>query len=151
MKLSVNGTLHTVEVPPETSLLTVLRNDLDLTGAKYGCGLDQCGACHVLVDGESRASCQLAIGSLGDRAVTTVEGLGDPAQLHRVQQAFVDETAAQCGYCIPGIVVTVTALLASNPTPTDDEIREALAGAFGIFWRSEVELSKLTRKYANAG
>lgn len=120
--------MHAIDAPPDTPLLWVLRGELGLTGAKYGCGLDQCGSCHVLVDGESVAACQLAVGRVDGRPITTVEGLGDPDALHPVQRAFVAETAAQCGFCIPGIVVTTAALLARNPNPTDDEIRQALAG-----------------------
>ncbi len=120
--------MHAVDAPPDTPLLWVLRGELGLTGAKYGCGLNQCGSCHVLVDGESVAACQLAVGRVDGRPITTVEGLGDPDALHPVQRAFVAETAAQCGFCIPGIVVTTAALLAHNPNPTDDEIRQALAG-----------------------
>ena len=127
VSLHVNGRLHEVEVSPETPLLTVLRNDLGLLGAKYGCGLEQCGACHVLVDGESVPSCQLAVGRVEGREIVTVEGLGTPERLHPVQAAFVEETAAQCGYCVPGIVVSAAALLSREPSPDDDEIREALA------------------------
>jgi len=128
IELRVNGSMRAVDAPPDTPLLWVLRGELGLTGAKYGCGLNQCGSCHVLVDGESVAACQLPIGRVGGRAITTVEGLGNPDALHPVQRAFVAETAAQCGFCIPGIVVTTAALLAHNPNPTDDEIRQALAG-----------------------
>jgi nicotinate dehydrogenase subunit A len=127
LELTVNGRRRRVRVAPGTPLLAVLRNDLGLLGAKHGCGLEQCGACKVLVDGEARPSCRAPASSFVGRSLTTVEGLGTPERLHPVQQAFVDEEAAQCGFCIPGMVVGAVGLLAQNPDPTDAEIREALA------------------------
>jgi nicotinate dehydrogenase subunit A len=127
LELTVNGLERHVRVPPGAPLLSVLRNDLGLLGAKYGCGLEQCGACKVLVDGEARPTCRAPASSFVGRSVTTIEGLGTPERLHPVQQAFVDEEAAQCGFCIPGMVVGAAALLAHHPDPTDAEIREALA------------------------
>ena len=126
--LQVNGSRHRVECEPETPLLYVLRNDLGLFGSKFGCGLEQCGACHVIVDGESVPSCAAPVGSFVDREIRTIEGLGTAEAPHPVQRAFIAEQAAQCGYCIPGIVVSAAALLERNPDPTDLEIREALAG-----------------------
>jgi nicotinate dehydrogenase subunit A len=125
--LFVNGREHRVRVEPGTPLLYVLRNDLGLPGAKFGCGLEQCGACKVLVDGEALPSCREPVASFRGRRITTIEGLGTPERLHPVQQAFVDEEAAQCGFCIPGMVVGAAALLEQNPDPSDAEIREALA------------------------
>jgi nicotinate dehydrogenase subunit A len=125
--LHVNGEARAVEAAPGTPLLYALRNDLGLTAAKFGCGLEQCGACSVLVDGESVAACVTPVEAFAGREITTVEGLGAPGRLHRVQQAFVDEQAAQCGYCIPGFVIAAVALLERTPEPTDDEIRAALA------------------------
>ena len=128
MRLEVNGSPHEIAADPETPLLYVLRNDLGLTAAKYGCGLEQCGACTVLIDGEALPSCATPVGSLAGRTITTLEGLGTPECLHPLQAAFVAERAAQCGYCIPGMIVAAKALLDRVPAPTDGEIREALAG-----------------------
>lgn len=124
--LDVNGSLHQVEVESGTPLLWVLRNDLGLTAAKFGCGLEQCGACKVIVDGEPRYSCRDPAESFVGRRITTLEGIGTPAQLHPLQCAFIEEQAAQCGYCIPGIIVAAKALLDRNPDPADAEIRAAL-------------------------
>jgi aerobic-type carbon monoxide dehydrogenase small subunit (CoxS/CutS family) len=125
--LTVNGTLHEVEVDAATPLLYVLRNDLGLTGAKFGCGLEQCGSCTILVGAEATLSCKLPVGQVEGREVTTLEGLGTRDALHPLQQAFIDEGAAQCGYCVPGMIMAAAALLAWNPEPGDDEIRRALA------------------------
>jgi len=125
--LDVNGRTHRVRVEPDTPLLYVLRNDLGLIGTKSGCGLEQCGACKVIVDGKAVTSCKTPVESLQGRRITTIEGLGTPDDLHPLQQAFIDEQAAQCGFCIPGIIVTAKALLDRNPQPTDDEIRQELA------------------------
>jgi nicotinate dehydrogenase subunit A len=121
--LKVNGRLHEVDVDPKTPLLYVLRNDLALNGAKFGCGLGQCGACTVLVDGEAVYSCLTPILVLQGRDITTVEGLGSAERPGTLQQAFVDEQAAQCGYCIAGMIMRAQALLERNPSPSDDEIR----------------------------
>jgi nicotinate dehydrogenase subunit A len=128
IELLVNGSLHTVTVEPETPLIYVLRNDLRLTGTKLGCALEQCRACLVLVDGEPATSCATAVEAFAGKAITTIEGIGTPESLDPVQQAFVDEGAGQCGYCIPGIVVAARALLDRNEAPGEAEIREALAG-----------------------
>jgi nicotinate dehydrogenase subunit A len=128
IELHVNGAIHRLDVEPETPLLFVLRNDLGLTAAKLGCGLEQCGACAVLVDGEDVASCATAVDAFVGKRIVTPEGIGRPGQAHVVQQAFIDEQAAQCGYCIPGMVVAAVALLEHSPAPSQDEIREALAG-----------------------
>ena len=126
--LDVNGEAREVRCDPETPLIYVLRNHLGLTGAKLGCGLEQCGACAVLADGESVHSCAAPAAGFAGRAIITAEALErDPAGA-RVQQAFVAEGAAQCGYCTPGMVVAGAALLKANPAPDDDEIREALLG-----------------------
>jgi nicotinate dehydrogenase subunit A len=126
--LKVNGQSHAVDADPATPLLYVLRDHLQLNGAKYGCGLGQCGACTVLVDGEPVFSCITPILVVQERAVRTLEGLGTAERPGVVQQAFIDEQAAQCGYCIPGMIVRAQALLEKNPAPTDDEIRAALNG-----------------------
>ena len=125
--LSVNGTDHQVEVDPDTPLLTVLRNDLGLFAAKLGCGLEQCRACVVIVDGEATPSCVLAAADCAGRQITTLEGIGTPERPHPLQLAFLDEHAAQCGYCIPGMIVAAKALLDATPEPSDQQIRDALA------------------------
>lgn len=127
IRLNVNGEMHSVDADPRTPLLFVLRNDLGLTAAKLGCGLEQCQACAVLVDGESVASCATAVEAFIGRTITTLEGIGTPDRLHPLQQAFIDEQAAQCGYCIPGILIAAKALLDRTPSPTEVEIRAALA------------------------
>jgi nicotinate dehydrogenase subunit A len=126
IELNVNGRLQIVNVDPTTPLLYVLRNDLKLKGAKYGCGLEQCGACKVLLDGEALPSCKVPVVEVAGRQIVTVEGLGSVDSLHPVQRAFVEENAAQCGYCTAGLVVGVVALLAENPAPSDDAIVAAL-------------------------
>jgi len=129
LELNVNGASHTVEVRDAAEpLLFVLRNDLRLTGAKYGCGLGQCGACTVLVDGDAARSCMIAVGDATQKKITTVEGLGSPDKPHPLQTAFVAEQAAQCGYCIPGMVMSAAALLDRTPRPTREQVKEALAG-----------------------
>jgi nicotinate dehydrogenase subunit A len=128
ISLKVNGKTSVVEADPQTPLLYVLRNDLQLNGPKFGCGLAQCGACTVIMDGNAIRSCVTPVKTASNRAVTTLEGLGSTKKLHPVQKAFVDEQAAQCGYCINGMIMTAKALLDKNPRPTDSQIREALAG-----------------------
>jgi nicotinate dehydrogenase subunit A len=128
VKLKVNGRDHRLDVDPKTPLIYVLRNDLGLTGTKSGCGLEQCGACKVLVDGQAVYSCSTPAGSFENRQITTIEGIGTPADLHPIQEAFVAERAAQCGYCIPGMVVAAKALLDADPDPSEAAIREALSG-----------------------
>jgi nicotinate dehydrogenase subunit A len=128
ISLAVNGKKQVVDVDPETPLLYILRNDFELNGPKFGCGLGQCGACTVIIDGNAVRSCQVQVTSAQNRPVTTVEGLGSTKKMHRLQQAFVDEQAVQCGYCIPGMIMTSKALLDKNPKPTDGQIKEALAG-----------------------
>ena len=123
--LTVNGVAREVAAEPQRSLLAVLREELDLTGAKYGCGEGACGACTVLVEGEPVRACVLPIGEAAGRAVTTVEGLAADGLL---QQAFVEEAALQCGYCTPGMIMSATALLAANPDPDDAQIAKALSG-----------------------
>src|SRR5438067_5136822 len=115
MRLTVNGKSSDVDAAPDTALLYVLRNDLGLNGPKYGCGLGECGACTVLVDGVAARSCVIPAASIGLREITTLEGLGDEGALHPVQQAFIDAQAAQCGYCLNGMMVMAAALLARNP------------------------------------
>lgn len=127
--LTVNGRQHLVDVDPSTPLLYVLRDGLGLNGAKFGCGLGQCGACTVLVDDMPVFSCVVPAAALAERAITTVEGLGTPEQPGTVQAAFIAEQAAQCGYCIPGMIVRAEALLRHDATPTEDAMRDAMAPA----------------------
>jgi nicotinate dehydrogenase subunit A len=127
--ISVNGNSLAVDSrDPNQPLLYVLRNSLGLTGAKFGCGLGQCGACTIIVDGEATRSCQMPVAAAVGRKITTIEGLGAPDKPHPVQAAFIAEQAAQCGYCANGMVMTSAALLARNAKPTLSEAKEALAG-----------------------
>jgi nicotinate dehydrogenase subunit A len=128
LEITVNGETVPVTADPKTPLLYVLRNDLELNAAKFGCGLSQCGACTVLLDGEPIRSCVLPVSQAAGKEVTTLEGLGTPESLHPLQQAFLDEQAAQCGYCINGMIMTAAALLQSNPNPDRDAVVEALNG-----------------------
>jgi nicotinate dehydrogenase subunit A len=128
ISLKVNGKTQVVDVDPETPLLYVLRNDLQLNGPKFGCGLAQCGACTVIMNGKAIRSCVTVVSGVQNQPVTTLEGLGSTKKMHRLQQAFVDEQALQCGYCINGMIMTSKALLDKNPKPTDSQIKEALAG-----------------------
>ena len=125
--LTVNGRRHTVDVDPATPLLYVLADDLNLHGPKFGCGLGQCGACTVLVNGEATRSCSVAVQSAAAGEILTPEGLGSPQQPHPIQQAFISEQAMQCGYCISGVMLTAKALLDRNPNATDAEIQQALS------------------------
>ena len=128
MQLLVNGKSYEVDVDEKTTLLSVLRHDLGLTGTKYGCGNGDCGACTVLVDGEARQSCLMPIDSVAGLEVTTIEGLADGNTLHPVQEAFIEHTAFQCAYCTPGFIISTVALLSRNPNPDDRQIRAALTG-----------------------
>jgi nicotinate dehydrogenase subunit A len=124
----VNGKARTVDTEPDVPLLYVLRNDLQLNGPKFGCGMAQCGACTVLMDGNAIRSCVTPVSAAQNKPVTTLEGLGTTKKLHKIQQAFIDEQAAQCGYCINGMIMTTKALLDKTPKPSDGEIKQALAG-----------------------
>lgn len=126
--LTVNGKNHRIDADADMPLLYALRNDLKLHGARFGCGKGQCGSCSVIIDGQVARSCVMPVSAVGRRAITTLEGLGSTAKPSVVQQAFIDEQAAQCGYCINGMVMTATALLQRKPNPSEAEIREALAG-----------------------
>jgi nicotinate dehydrogenase subunit A len=128
INLKVNGMSRSVEAEPDTPLLYVLRNDFELNGAKYGCGLSQCGACTVLIDGKTVRSCVTPIGSLETSAITTIEGIGTIEQPHPLQQAFIVEQAAQCGYCSNGMIMSAKELLDRNPRPSEQDVRAALAG-----------------------
>jgi nicotinate dehydrogenase subunit A len=126
VRLVVNGSDHVVEADPATPLLSVLRGRLGLLATHFGCGANQCGACHVLVGDQALASCDTPLWAVADKEVTTVEGLGTPERPHPLQTAFIAEQAMQCGYCISGILMTAAALLRRNPDPSEDEVRAAL-------------------------
>ena len=127
-RLTVNGAVHRVQLSPDTPLLYVLRDELQLHGPRFGCGLGQCGACTVLLDGTAVRSCTLPVSAVGDLPVTTLEGLGTPDRPHPVQQAFIEEQAMQCGYCINGWIMTTVSLLSKTSSPSDAQIRSALSG-----------------------
>ena len=128
IKLDINGKSHTVDVQDEMPLLWVLRDELGLTGTKYGCGIAQCGACTVQIDGVPARSCQRPVGSIGDASIMTIEGLGSPDALHAVQQAWSELQVAQCGYCQSGQMMQAAALLSSTPNPDDEQIDEFMSG-----------------------
>jgi nicotinate dehydrogenase subunit A len=127
-ELNVNGSKQRVEADAERTLLSVLRDDLDLSGSKYGCGEGRCGACTVLLDGKASRSCVTAVGDCGGRQITTIEGLAKEGKLHPLQQAFLDVGAMQCGYCTPGMIMSGVALLARQPAPDEEEVRRSLNG-----------------------
>jgi nicotinate dehydrogenase subunit A len=125
--IQVNGRAQRIRAEPDMPLLYALRNDLNLKGPRFGCGLGQCGSCTVLLEGEAVRSCITPVSQVGNRPVTTLEGLGSTRSPHRLQQAFIDEQAAQCGYCINGMIMAAKAFLDSNPRPSAEQVRDALA------------------------
>ena len=127
ISLKVNGQVHTVDADPQTPLLYVLSDDLHLRGPKFGCGVAQCGACTVMIQGEAVRSCVTPISAVKQQEITTLEGLGTPERPHAIQQAFIEEGAAQCGFCLSGVILTAKALLDSNPKASDEQIRDALS------------------------
>ncbi len=127
LTINVNGAQHVVHADADTPLLYVLRNDVKLKGARFGCGLGQCGACTVIVDGKAVQSCDVPVSSVVGKTVTTIEGISSKGRLHPLQKAFIDEQAAQCGYCVSGIIMAAKALLDANPRASDAEVRQALA------------------------
>jgi nicotinate dehydrogenase subunit A len=128
ISLKVNGRSRVVDTDPSTPLLYVLRGELRLNGPKFGCGLSQCGCCTIILDGNAVRSCSIAVSNAQNRNITTLEGLGSVANPHRLQKAFIDEQAAQCGYCMNGMIMNAKALLDKNPHPTEAEIRRSLDG-----------------------
>ncbi|HLH91119.1 MAG TPA: (2Fe-2S)-binding protein [Xanthobacteraceae bacterium] len=126
IKLTINGKSHEVDVEPDTPLLWVIRDTIGMTGTKYGCGIAQCGACTVHMDGEAVRSCGLAVSDAAGHQITTIEGLAENGKLHKVQQAWIDNDVPQCGYCQSGMIMAVAALLKKNPKPTDGEINDAI-------------------------
>ena len=142
VSLTINQQVHDVDARPGLSLLSVLRDDLGLTGTKYGCGHGACGACMILVDGIATPSCRLSVEEAAGKSILTIEGVARNGSLHPVQRAFVDEDAMQCGYCTSGMIISAIGLLAKSPHPADDEIRQALqpnlcrCGVFGRVLRA---------------
>lgn len=128
IRLTVNGKPYTVDVERQTSLLSVLREQLDLTGSKYGCGEGQCGACTVLIDGKAQRSCITKVGAVSQKQITTIEGLATGEQLHPIQEAFLEADAMQCGYCTSGMIMSAVALLQRNPAPKESEIIDFMDG-----------------------
>ena len=149
ISLKVNGATRVVSAEPDTPLLYVLRNDLELNGAKFGCGLAQCGACTVLIDGRAARSCVTAIDTVANSEITTIEGLGTIDKPHPLQRAFMEEQAAQCGYCINGMIMSAKELLDRNLKPTEKDVREGLAanlcrcGTHGRIIRAVLKASQL--------
>ncbi len=148
ISLKVNGRLHSVEVDPATPLLFVLADELGLHGPKFGCGLAQCGACSVIRGGEVIRSCVTPVSAIGNDEITTLEGLGTPEKPHPIQQAFIDEGAAQCGFCLSGVILTAKAALDEKPNATDQEIRDALGGILCRCF-AHFRMMRAIRKYAD--
>lgn len=128
VQLSINDKSYSVDIDPQTSLLSVLREQLELTGSKYGCGEGQCGACTVLIDGKAQRSCITRVGTVVDKKITTIEGIANGDYLHPVQQAFLDEGAMQCAYCTSGMIMSAVALLRKNPDPNEKQIVDFMDG-----------------------
>jgi aerobic-type carbon monoxide dehydrogenase small subunit (CoxS/CutS family) len=152
VSLRVNGATHEVDIDPSTPLLYVLRNDLDLRGPRFGCGLAQCGACTVIIDGVATRSCVTPAGQVRGE-ITTLEGLAKDGKLHPLQQAWIDEQAPQCGYCQNGQIMTAKALLDRNPNPTDAEIREGMEGILCrcmTYYRIQAAIKRVARGAAAA-
>lgn len=153
VKLQVNGAVHELDVDPATPLLYVLRNDLDLSGPRFGCGLGQCATCTVLIDGQAVRSCLTPVSAVSGE-ITTLEGLARDGQLHPLQQAWIDEQAAQCGYCQNGQILTAKALLDRNPRPSDAEIRAAMEGALCrcmTYYRIQAAIRRVVNGPAGSG
>ena len=150
INLTVNGQPHTVDVDPATPLLFVLSDDLELRGPKFGCGLGQCGSCTVLSNGQAIRSCITPVSSVTSADIVTLEGLGTPEKPHPIQQAFIDEQAAQCGFCLSGVMLTAKAFLDKNPRATDEQIQQALAGVLCRCF-GNVRMLKAIRSYAVKG
>lgn len=146
--LKVNGREHGVTVDPQTPLLFVLNDDLELRGPRFGCGMAQCGACTVILRGEAIRSCVMPVRAVGRDEITTLEGLGTPGKPHPIQQAFIEEGAAQCGFCLSGVILTAKAMLDTNPHATDQELREALSGVLCRCF-THTRMLRAIRKYAD--
>jgi nicotinate dehydrogenase subunit A len=148
IRLKVNGQHHTVNVDPDSPLLFVLSDELGLRGPRFGCGMAQCGSCTVIMRGQVVRSCVLPVKAVGEAEVTTLEGLGTPAKPHLIQQAFIDEGAAQCGFCLSGVILTAKAVLDGKPGASDDEIRVALGGVLCRCF-AHTRMLRAIRKYAD--
>jgi len=149
MTLKVNGRTHNVDVDPATPLLYVLSDDLELRGPKFGCGLGQCGACTVIVKGQAIRSCVTPVKSVEGAEITTLEGLGTPEKPHPLQQAFIDEQAAQCGFCVNGVILTAKAFLDKNPKASEQQIQQALSGVMCRCF-THVRMFRAIERYAKA-
>src|SRR5580698_4524506 len=147
--LNVNGQRHLVEVDAETPLLFVLNDELGLRGPRFGCGMAQCGACTVIMRGQAVRSCVMPVRAVGQSEVTTLEGLGTPEKPHPIQQAFIEEGAAQCGFCLSGVILAAKAVLDTNPNASDQEIRDALGGVLCRCF-THIRMLRAIRKYAEA-
>lgn len=148
IELTVNGTRHTVVTHPDTPLLFVLNDDLGLRGPRFGCGMAQCGACTVLIEGIAVRSCIRPVGTVTSSPITTLEGVGTPDRPHPLQQAFIDEGAAQCGFCLSGVILTAKAVLDANPRATDEEMRQALGGVLCRCF-THTRMLRAIRRYAD--
>jgi nicotinate dehydrogenase subunit A len=146
--LNVNGRTHEVDVDPSTPLLYVLSDDLELRGPKFGCGLGQCGACTVVVNGQAMRSCVTPVGTVGRGEIVTLEGLGSADSPHPLQQMFIDEQAAQCGFCLSGVILTAKTFLDKNPRATDEQIQQALSGVLCRCF-ANVRMLRAIRRYAD--
>jgi nicotinate dehydrogenase subunit A len=149
ISLKVNGQVHRVETDPSTPLLFVLSDELGLRGPKFGCGMAQCGSCTVLFRGQAVRSCVMPVSSVGNDEITTLEGLGTPEKPHPIQQAFIDEGAAQCGFCLNGVILSAKAALDEKPQASDEEIRQALGGVLCRCF-AHVRMLRAIRKYADS-
>jgi nicotinate dehydrogenase subunit A len=149
ISLKVNGKVHTVEMEPETPLLFALSDEIGLRGPKFGCGMAQCGACTVILRGHVVRSCVMPLSAVGQDEITTLEGLGTPEKPHPIQQAFIDEGAAQCGFCLNGVILTAKAVLDEKPEASDREIGEALGGVLCRCF-PHLRILRAIRKYADA-
>ena len=150
VKLKVNGREHSVDVDPATLLLYVLSDDLELHGPKFGCGLGQCGSCTVIVKGQAVRSCVTPVSSVAGAEITTLEGLGSPEKPHAIQQAFIDEQASQCGFCLSGVVLTAKAFLDRNPKANDEDIRKAMENVY-CRCNTATRMMAAIKKYAEKG
>src|SRR5579863_8261795 len=149
LSLKVNGRSHSLDIDPSTPLLFVLNDELGLRGPKFGCGMAQCGACTVILRGQVVRSCVMPVSAVGQDEVTTLEGLGTPQKPHLIQQAFIDEGAAQCGFCLSGVILTAKAVLDGKPDASDQEIRIALGGVLCRCF-THTRMLRAIRKYADA-
>lgn len=148
LSLKVNGRLYALDIDPSTPLLFVLNDELGLRGPKFGCGMAQCGACTVILRGQVVRSCVMPVSAAGSDEITTLEGLGTPDRPHPIQQAFIDEGAAQCGFCLSGVILTAKAVLDQKPNASDEEIRDALGGVLCRCF-AHLRMLRAIRKYAD--